>query len=236
MTGLGAQTQSVRTTDEPAKEQLAGLEGLPEIPPFDQVGPVDARALSKTLFARLVLLEEGTHEYAVRAQHPGRAQPRPGEVRRLAVPHPQRADGGHRPGRHDRPDQGDRPVRAEPRGRVPHLRHADDRRRDQALLPGHHLVGARAAPAAGAAAGPGQGRRRAGAAAGPRADRRRAGRAPRPPARRRSSRAWSPATPTPPARWTPSPRRTTPRARSRTGSATRTTASRASRTWSRSSR
>ena len=38
--------------------------GLPEIPPFDEVGPLDARALSKTLFERLETLEEGTHEYA----------------------------------------------------------------------------------------------------------------------------------------------------------------------------
>ncbi|MEV4946675.1 RNA polymerase sigma factor SigF [Streptomyces sp. NPDC053755] len=38
--------------------------GLPEIPPFDQVQALDARALSKTLFARLEGLEEGTHEYA----------------------------------------------------------------------------------------------------------------------------------------------------------------------------
>ena len=38
---------------------------------------------------------------------------------------------------------------------------------------------------------------------------------------------------TPPARWTPSPRRTTPRARSRTASATRTTDSKASSTSSR---
>ncbi|TFE47975.1 RNA polymerase sigma factor SigF [Streptomyces sp. ICN441] len=37
---------------------------LPALPPFDEVGPVDARALSKTLFARLEALEEGTHEYA----------------------------------------------------------------------------------------------------------------------------------------------------------------------------
>ncbi|MFJ9032627.1 RNA polymerase sigma factor SigF [Streptomyces sp. NPDC102274] len=41
-----------------------GLEDLPEIPPFDEVGAVDARALSKTLFARLEALEEGTHEHA----------------------------------------------------------------------------------------------------------------------------------------------------------------------------
>jgi len=41
-----------------------GLEGLPEIPPPDEVDPVDARALSKTLFARLEVLEEGTYEYS----------------------------------------------------------------------------------------------------------------------------------------------------------------------------
>ncbi|MFD7289877.1 RNA polymerase sigma factor SigF [Streptomyces sp. NPDC059863] len=41
-----------------------GLEDLPEIPPFEKVGAVDARALSKTLFARLEALEEGTHEHA----------------------------------------------------------------------------------------------------------------------------------------------------------------------------
>ncbi|MEU3184281.1 RNA polymerase sigma factor SigF [Streptomyces sp. NPDC006923] len=41
-----------------------GLEDLPEIPPFAEVGALDARALSKTLFARLETLEEGTHAYA----------------------------------------------------------------------------------------------------------------------------------------------------------------------------
>jgi RNA polymerase sigma-B factor len=40
------------------------LSGLPEIPPYDEVGALDARALSKTLFGRLERLEEGTHEYA----------------------------------------------------------------------------------------------------------------------------------------------------------------------------
>jgi RNA polymerase sigma-B factor len=40
------------------------LDGLREIPPFDEVGAVDARALSKTLFARLESLEEGTHDYS----------------------------------------------------------------------------------------------------------------------------------------------------------------------------
>ncbi|MFJ4964482.1 SigB/SigF/SigG family RNA polymerase sigma factor [Streptomyces sp. NPDC088729] len=41
-----------------------GLEGLPEIPPFAEVGALNARALSKTLFERLETLEEGTHEFA----------------------------------------------------------------------------------------------------------------------------------------------------------------------------
>ncbi|WP_030377534.1 MULTISPECIES: RNA polymerase sigma factor SigF [unclassified Streptomyces] len=64
---------------EPAVESLEGLEaledfenltgsdplaGLPEIPPYDEVGPVDARALSKTLFQRLESLEEGTYDHS----------------------------------------------------------------------------------------------------------------------------------------------------------------------------
>ncbi|MET8827746.1 RNA polymerase sigma factor SigF [Streptomyces sp. NPDC004610] len=40
------------------------MAGIPEIPPFAEIGPVDARALSKTLFERLESLEEGTHAYA----------------------------------------------------------------------------------------------------------------------------------------------------------------------------
>jgi RNA polymerase sigma-B factor len=42
----------------------AGLSDLPEIPPSKEMGPLDARALSKTLFERLESLEEGTHEYS----------------------------------------------------------------------------------------------------------------------------------------------------------------------------
>ncbi|WP_408991148.1 RNA polymerase sigma factor SigF [Streptomyces sp. 1268] len=45
-------------------ESPEGLEGLPEIPPYAEVGALDARALSKTLFERLESLEEGTHEYS----------------------------------------------------------------------------------------------------------------------------------------------------------------------------
>ncbi|MFE5187458.1 RNA polymerase sigma factor SigF [Streptomyces sp. NPDC056628] len=44
--------------------QHDALAGLPDIPPYDEVGPVDARALSKTLFERLESLEEGTHDYS----------------------------------------------------------------------------------------------------------------------------------------------------------------------------
>ncbi|WP_058845966.1 RNA polymerase sigma factor SigF [Streptomyces silvensis] len=47
-----------------AGELHESLTGLPEIPPYDEVGPLDARALSKTLFERLESLEEGTHEHA----------------------------------------------------------------------------------------------------------------------------------------------------------------------------
>ncbi|MGW1197136.1 RNA polymerase sigma factor SigF [Streptomyces sp. NPDC002536] len=48
----------------PPEQSDPGLAGLPEIPPCEEIGAVDARALSKTLFARLESLEEGTHEYA----------------------------------------------------------------------------------------------------------------------------------------------------------------------------
>ncbi|MFJ4810103.1 RNA polymerase sigma factor SigF [Streptomyces longwoodensis] len=51
------------STPTPADEADA-LAGLPEIPPYDEVGAVDARALSRTLFERLESLEEGTPEHA----------------------------------------------------------------------------------------------------------------------------------------------------------------------------
>ncbi|MET9294921.1 RNA polymerase sigma factor SigF [Streptomyces sp. NPDC003077] len=52
------------TAHAPAPPTVPEIDGLPEIPPFDEVAPLDARALSKTLFERLESLEEGTHEYA----------------------------------------------------------------------------------------------------------------------------------------------------------------------------
>ncbi|MET7380544.1 RNA polymerase sigma factor SigF [Streptomyces sp. NPDC005526] len=45
-------------------DQADALAGLPDIPPYDEVAPDDARALSKSLFERLEFLEEGTHEHA----------------------------------------------------------------------------------------------------------------------------------------------------------------------------
>ncbi|MFF6781661.1 SigB/SigF/SigG family RNA polymerase sigma factor [Streptomyces sp. NPDC012510] len=50
--------------DDLAHDPVDALADLPEIPPYDEVGPVDARALSKTLFERLESLEEGTYEYS----------------------------------------------------------------------------------------------------------------------------------------------------------------------------
>ncbi|MBW1601884.1 RNA polymerase sigma factor SigF [Streptomyces sp. JJ66] len=52
-------------TDDTALDDLDGeLSGLPAIPPYDEVGAVDARALSKTLFERLATLDEGTPEFS----------------------------------------------------------------------------------------------------------------------------------------------------------------------------
>ncbi|MFI0967323.1 RNA polymerase sigma factor SigF [Streptomyces sp. NPDC021080] len=56
--------ESPEHVDGTGTDGVDALAGLPEIPPYDKVGPVDARALSKTLFARLQCLEEGTHDYA----------------------------------------------------------------------------------------------------------------------------------------------------------------------------
>ncbi|WP_369144590.1 RNA polymerase sigma factor SigF [Streptomyces sp. R44] len=57
-----------RTPDAPsAAVPLPPVVDLPDRlldTPLDRIGPVDARALSKQLFARLSELEEGTHDYA----------------------------------------------------------------------------------------------------------------------------------------------------------------------------
>ncbi|MEU4180581.1 RNA polymerase sigma factor SigF [Streptomyces sp. NPDC026589] len=57
-------TDATGTTSDFSGAAGEGLEGLPEIPPYAEVGALDARALSKTLFERLESLEEGTHEYS----------------------------------------------------------------------------------------------------------------------------------------------------------------------------
>ena len=57
-------TPAPRTGNENAITSEDWFAEFAEIPSYDEVGPTDARALSKTLFARLEALEEGTHEYA----------------------------------------------------------------------------------------------------------------------------------------------------------------------------
>ncbi|MCQ1577910.1 RNA polymerase sigma factor SigF [Streptomyces parvus] len=63
-TGTTVTTSDFSGAPGESPEGLDGLEGLPEIPPYAEVGALDARALSKTLFERLESLEEGTHEYS----------------------------------------------------------------------------------------------------------------------------------------------------------------------------
>ena len=65
---------------------------------------------------------------------------------------PRRAVRRPAPGRHHRPDQGDRPLRHRPRRGVLDVRDPDHRRRDQAALPRPRLGDPGAAPAPGAAA------------------------------------------------------------------------------------
>lgn len=66
----GARSSSTSTISTTSSEYgdtgstTGGLVDLPEIPPASEMGALDARALSKTLFARLESLEEGTHEYS----------------------------------------------------------------------------------------------------------------------------------------------------------------------------
>lgn len=70
-------SRTQKATSTPPPEQLDPIEqdemlvtqddllsGLPDIPPYEEVDAVDARALSKTLFERLESLEEGTREYS----------------------------------------------------------------------------------------------------------------------------------------------------------------------------
>ena len=99
-----------------------------------------------------------------------------GRALRPPLPQPRRALRGPRPGRHDRADQVRRPVRHRPRRRVLDLRHADDHRRDQALLPRQGLGDPGAAAAPGAADADQRRHRRAHPAARPLPHAARAGR------------------------------------------------------------
>jgi RNA polymerase sigma-B factor len=63
-TAVLEQLEATVAVPEAPVRRPASLGDLPEIPPADTVGPLDARALSKVLFRRLETLEEGTHEHA----------------------------------------------------------------------------------------------------------------------------------------------------------------------------
>ncbi|MGK5529897.1 RNA polymerase sigma factor SigF [Streptomyces sp. URMC 129] len=62
-TGVPTATALAAEVEEEAAE-VDVLASLPELPHYDVVAPPDARALSKSLFARLRTLDEGTHEHA----------------------------------------------------------------------------------------------------------------------------------------------------------------------------
>ena len=94
----------------------------------------------------------GRPDPAAGARPAGRDAPAAGRIPGPPVRRPRRAARRPRPGRHDRADQGGRPVRHRARRRVLDVRDADGRRRDQAALPRQGLGGPGAAPAAGAAA------------------------------------------------------------------------------------
>ncbi|KAB8160155.1 SigB/SigF/SigG family RNA polymerase sigma factor [Streptomyces sp. 3MP-14] len=63
-TGAPAKDAAASTPAGPPAQAEDVLASIPELPPFDQVAPLDARELSRSLFGRLRDLEEGTHEYA----------------------------------------------------------------------------------------------------------------------------------------------------------------------------
>ena len=110
----------------------------------------EMRARSVALFSRLATdLSRGGAGLGAR---PARAAaPAARRALRAPVPQPRRAVRRPAPGRHHRPDQGHRPLRPRARRGVLDVRHADDRRRDQAALPRPGLGDPGAAPAPGAA-------------------------------------------------------------------------------------
>ena len=127
---------------------------------------------------------------ADRAVHVARPLARP------AVQLSRRAARRPRPDRLDRADQGDRPLRRQPRRRADDVRDAEHHRRDQASLPRPRLGGPRAARPPGAERPAVEARRAADRRARPLADDRRARRRRRASTRRTCSRRSSRAAPT----------------------------------------
>ena len=202
----------------------------------DTSGGVEAtRRRSAELFAALRgdSAPESTRDE--RARGTGPPAPAAGGALRPAVPQPRRAVRGPGPGRHDRAAQVDRPVRPRARRRVLDVRHPDDHRRDQALLPRQGLGDPGAAPAAGAAHADRRDQRRADPEPGPLPHRARA-RGDRSAARsRRSWRGSSRATPTRRCPSTPATATTTAPGPCSTPSVSTTRTSSTSRSGSRSS-
>lgn len=99
-------TTSLRTSVDHATAQL------PEVTDPLKVAPKDARSLSKLFFEQLAVLEEGTREYQYARNTLIEMNISSSAMRPTGSAAPGRGrDGGHRSGRHDRTDQGDRPVR-----------------------------------------------------------------------------------------------------------------------------
>ena len=90
------------------------------------------------------------HARSVAARAAGPQLPAAGAHDRPPLRVPARPARGPRAGRRDRPDEGDRPLRARARDRVQLLRRADDDRRGPAPFPRPHVGRAPAARAAGA--------------------------------------------------------------------------------------
>ncbi len=202
----------------------------------DTSGGVEAtRRRSAELFAAAARRRRGGVDPRRGPGGTGPPAPAAGGALRAAVPQPRRALRGPGPGRHDRAAQVDRPVRPRARGRVLDVRHPDDHRRDQAVLPRQGLGDPGAAPAAGAAHADRRDQCRADPEPGS-LPHRRASSPKRSAARsRRSSRGSSRATPTRRCRSTPATATTTARRPCSTPSASRTRTSSTSRSGSRSS-
>ena len=125
----GAAAQDLDVAGASTDVTGSGADALPWIEDAGKVAPKDARSPVEAVLRPAPGPGGGHARVPVRAQHPDRDEPVAGPVRGPPVPQPRRRrHGGHHPGRHDRPDQGHRPVRPVPRGRVHLLRHPLHRR------------------------------------------------------------------------------------------------------------